>query len=553
MDLAIICGLMAFMILVASFMVRNLSISLVSDARDAIWEASVPPSTVLRTANQQSLIHQEIVMTLKDGGDFKSLNARTEVSKKETDAHWAELLELSVYFPAEVKAGIVRADIKLKSFRAACMETMSLAGTLQMEQAQKSALTLQATALFEFMKETASLIGLMDTRIAFVNERMEKTASSALNSLTGLMLVALGLMAFAIFAVHRRIVSPILLLNKVTSALASGNYKVDIPAVSRRDEIGRMTETITVFKQSLIETEVIRKSRSDDRQRIELERKAMLAGIAAQFEASAGRVIQSVTGAAHGLETAASIMSKETGVAAQQSTAVAAASEQATANVSAVAEATSSLSSSMNDIGMQIKQSSELIGNATHHSVKADIDIKALGEAAASIGSIVEVIKAITGQINLLALNATIEAARAGDAGRGFAIVAQEVKTLAAQTEVATKEIAGQIGAILTASSATIETMRAITQSITLVSTVADTVSGAIGDQIATTKIIANSVNEAAHGTEEVARNISLTSNAIQNAGNLVESVLISARNLNQDGETLNKEVAQFLAAIRAA
>ncbi|WP_369292641.1 methyl-accepting chemotaxis protein [Bradyrhizobium yuanmingense] len=68
-----------------------------------------------------------------------------------------------------------------------------------------------------------------------------------------------------------------------------------------------------------------------------------------------------------------------------------------------------------------------------------------LAAAAERIGSVVQLIAAIAQQTNLLALNATIEAGRVGEAGKGFAIVAQEVKSLASQTAQATVEISGQI------------------------------------------------------------------------------------------------------------
>jgi len=95
-------------------------------------------------------------------------------------------------------------------------------------------------------------------------------------------------------------------------------------------------------------------------------------------------------------------------------------------------------------IAEQVDRSRRISSEAVARAEKADARIADLAQAAARIGDVVQLINSVAAQTNLLALNATIEAARAGDAGRGFAIVAQEVKALAAQTAKATEEIETQ-------------------------------------------------------------------------------------------------------------
>src|SRR6202007_1727743 len=114
-------------------------------------------------------------------------------------------------------------------------------------------------------------------------------------------------------------------------------------------------------------------------------------------------------------------------------------------NIQSVASATDELSSSVAEIGRQVRESSRIADGAVRQAEQTDMRISKLSRAAQEIGDVVKLITAIAEQTNLLALNATIEAARAGEAGRGFAVVASEVKSLASQTAKATDEISSHI------------------------------------------------------------------------------------------------------------
>src|SRR6266704_6893506 len=89
-------------------------------------------------------------------------------------------------------------------------------------------------------------------------------------------------------------------------------------------------------------------------------------------------------------------------------------------------------------------------------------DIGALAHGAQKIGDVTKLIQNIADQTNLLALNATIEAARAGEAGRGFVVVASEVKALAIQTAKATEEISAQIAEVQSATRQAVDNVGAI-------------------------------------------------------------------------------------------
>jgi methyl-accepting chemotaxis protein/aerotaxis receptor len=176
-----------------------------------------------------------------------------------------------------------------------------------------------------------------------------------------------------------------------------------------------------------------------------------------------------------------------------------------------------------------------------------------LSNAAVRIGDIVEMINGIAAQTNLLALNATIEAARAGEAGRGFSVVASEVKTLAEQTAKATGEIGRQITQIQSATQESVVAIKEISSSIEKVSEISSTIAAAIEEQGATTEEIARNVQHAAHGTEEVFSKVGILQSGAAETGSASSNVLSAAQTLSRDSGRLKMEVSKFVNSVRVA
>jgi methyl-accepting chemotaxis protein len=271
------------------------------------------------------------------------------------------------------------------------------------------------------------------------------------------------------------------------------------------------------------------------------------------FDASAAGSVENVHSAASQMEDAASDMVVTTGQAKEQTTAVASASGQAAQNVTRVAAEAEKLSASIAEIKRRVMQSAATAGAADRRVQETNRTVDGLAEAARKIGEVVNLINTIASQTNLLALNATIEAARAGNAGVGFSVVANEVKALANQTARATEEISAQVGAIQEATKEAVTSMQNVSASITEINQIAVDIEQSVDGQMAATREIARNVEQAAHGSSHVAATISEVNGASVKTGHTANQVLTAAKSLAQNAEGLRTTIARFLAEVKAA
>jgi methyl-accepting chemotaxis protein len=335
--------------------------------------------------------------------------------------------------------------------------------------------------------------------------------------------------------------------------LASGRLDLAIPGVGRRDEIGAMAAAVEVFKGNAIERLRLEAEAKEGERRAAAQRRADMHRLADEFQDAVGAIVNTVSANSTQLEAAAGILTKTAAVTQQLSGSVAAASEQASANVQSVASATEEMTSSVNEISRQVQESARIAGGAVKQAQQTDARINALSQAAGRIGDVVKLITAIAEQTNLLALNATIEAARAGEAGRGFAVVASEVKQLASQTAKATDEIGTQIAGMQTATRESVAAIKEIGTTIDRISQIASTIAAAVEEQGAATQEIARNVGEAAKGTQQVAGNITDVNRGAGETGSASAQVLSSAQSLSSESNHLKAEVDKFLMTVRAA
>jgi methyl-accepting chemotaxis protein len=314
-----------------------------------------------------------------------------------------------------------------------------------------------------------------------------------------------------------------------------------------------MAKTVEVFKESALEMDRMQGAQAEkDRQAEEEKRRAMLE-LADSFEASVKTVVDGVSATALQMQQRAQAMSATAEQTKVQASVVSAASEEAASNVQTVASATEELTASIGEIGQQVAKSSAIAGDAADQAEKSNVQVEGLVAAAQKIGDVVKLIQDIAEQTNLLALNATIEAARAGEAGKGFAVVASEVKNLANQTAKATEEIRGQITAMQGATSDSVAAIRGIGKIIKEINEIATTIASAVEEQSAATQEISRNVQQASAGTQEVSANIDGVAQAAGETGRSTGEMLSASGELAQQAKALTSEVERFLQRVRAA
>lgn len=338
----------------------------------------------------------------------------------------------------------------------------------------------------------SDIIGM--TVVGISKEQLHEARSSVMLSALAATLVLLAVLFVGInVIVDRLIVRPVnMVITTVKNADLNSDFHTD-----RSDEMGDLMKSFDVFVHFINET---------------------LHNVS---DASA-----SVAGASSEIKTATESMADGSQEQSMQTTEVAAAVNEMTKtleengrNITSAAAAARKAGEEAHEGGVMVERTIEGMRRIADVVTQSASHVKVLGDSSERIGEIVGVINDIADQTNLLALNAAIEAARAGEQGRGFAVVADEVRKLAERTSKATKEIAGMINKIQADTKHAVKSMQQGTTEV----------GSGIGLAEQAGAMLSNIVTNAA-SVSEMINQVSVTSN----------EQTITANQVSQNIETIN-------------
>jgi len=235
--------------------------------------------------------------------------------------------------------------------------------------------------------------------------------------------------------------------------------------------------------------------------------------------------------------------------------------EMVASDVNGVASAVEELNVTIGEVAKSCAQESQITRQANDKSKEMQDVVTELKAASDEINQVIDIISSIAAQTNLLALNATIEAASAGEAGKGFAVVANEVKELARQSADATGRIRSQIERIQNSSVKTIEGIHEMSETITDIDRIANSIAATVEEQSSTTNEIAiltqrvaDSIHSLSESIEGISKTASSVAEDVENTRNLsvqtsqsAETTRSSAHNLSQISVNIRSLTDQFV------
>jgi len=364
-------------------------------------------------------------------------------------------------------------------------------------------------------------------------------------------LIVLIVVLSSIVWLYASVIRPLVELKAFIAAYARGENQGSTPYIQRFDEVGAIAKVLELLrdvdqKRARLTEKISSESLAQAEHHLALENAIQ------HFEISVQEAAAGLSDAEQILQSNAVVISSLVAQNGKLTDAAAQAAKKASMDVDAVATAVADLSRDITQINQSAFEASQASEHADALLVALNQKSESLEDATKTIDSVVKVIAEVAAQTNLLALNATIEASRAGEAGRGFGVVAHEVKNLAQKSSFAVAQIREQISNVQNETIYVSDAISSLTAIFVEIRHLAALIANAVNRQSDVTSEIADRARSASIVSAGISSNIeslALSTDKTEEIGHRIEA---ASSELNELAERTLSEIDNFLKAARA-
>jgi len=372
---------------------------------------------------------------------------------------------------------------------------------------------LEVTIVESATTATAAATTAAATAAGEARDAYEAARTLTLVAIAGAVVLALAIGLLIARSVRR----PVQYMRDVLGRVADGDLSVRAGTVGGGAELGAMAQSLDTTLDAL-------------------------GSVFGLINASTSRLADASTE----LNTAAEAMAGNARTSAAQADEVVASAGAVASSVDTVATGSSQMESAIREIAHNATEAARVAHQAVGVAEATTQTVGKLGDSSEEIATVIKLINGIAEQTNLLALNATIEAARAGEAGKGFAVVASEVKELAQETARATEDISKRVEAIQADTAGAVDAISRISSVIGEINDFQATIATAVEEQTATTNEMNRNVAQAASGTQGIAAAIAGLAAGSQETNQRVADAQRAAGELARMSGELQDAVSRF-------